>query len=369
MKVLIFSSYYHPHRGGVEIYTASLCKYLRRAKIEPTIITCNTEGIAKNQKIEDTKVVYLDCWHILRKTLPIPKLNRRNKLIIKRLLQQRPTWILTQTRFFPLSFWAAYLAKKHHLNHLHIEHGCKHAISNSKYRTKLYHLYDHLFGKYIITNAKINFAISKEGIPLLKHLGAKKYALAPNSIEIEKFNLPRRKNKTYKTIIYVGRLIEQKGVQDLILAFKKINTSKNKLVIIGSGYYLKKLEEMSGDNPNIIFKGELDRNEIAKELAQADLFVNPSYAEGLPTSVLEAGAAGLPIIATDVGGTKEIIQNGKNGFLVKPKNIRLLTQKINILLNNRKLSGRFSKNIRQTIMINYNWSKNINIFLRLFSIK
>jgi glycosyltransferase involved in cell wall biosynthesis len=115
-------------------------------------------------------------------------------------------------------------------------------------------------------------------------------------------------------IIFVGRLIYAKGCQDLILATRDIDAQ---LVIVGDGPYRRTLELMNG---HAEFKGELPIDGVMKELSESDIFVNPSYSEGLPTSVVEAASVGLPIISTDVGGTNEIIQDGVTGILIPPHN-------------------------------------------------
>ena len=127
-----------------------------------------------------------------------------------------------------------------------------------------------------------------------------------------------------------------------------------KVIVIGSGNYDNKLRSIS---KNAIFLGQKNSDEIIKYLSIADIFVNPSYAEGLPTSVLEAGSLGVPIIATDVGGTREIIDDEKNGFLIKPKDVDGLKTKIRLLLNNPSVSNKFSLNIRKKIIKEFDWKK------------
>ena len=164
-------------------------------------------------------------------------------------------------------------------------------------------------------------------------------------------SISRVKKKKHRgtKIVYVGRLIKDKGVQDLLRAVKGLDVQT---VIVGEGKYKKELRKLGGR-----FVGEKHTAGVRDMLAQADLFVNPSYGEGLPTTVLEAGAMGLPVIATDVGGTKEIIDNGKNGYLVKPGNIKLLRSKIQSLLKNKKMRARFGKVLQKKVRSHFDWNK------------
>ena len=82
--------------------------------------------------------------------------------------------------------------------------------------------------------------------------------------------------------------------------------------------------------------------------------------------MLEAGAAGVPVIATDVGGTSEIIDDGKNGFLVPAKNVKELKEKIKKLLGDKKLQKKFSKNIKEKVK-EFDWSESVEKFYRLIN--
>ncbi len=85
----------------------------------------------------------------------------------------------------------------------------------------------------------------------------------------------------------------------------------------------------------------------------------------MPSSVLEAGAIGLPIIATAVGGTEEIIKNYKNGILVKPHNITQLRKKILELIKNKELREKLGRNAQEVVRKKFNWDNNIKRFVEI----
>jgi glycosyltransferase involved in cell wall biosynthesis len=97
----------------------------------------------------------------------------------------------------------------------------------------------------------------------------------------------------------------------------------------------------------------------------ATVIVNPSYTEGLPTALLEAAACNKAIIATNVGGTQEIITNNKSGFLVTPNHPDSLTENLKIILENKKIRQSFEKNVRANVIKKFNWSKNSGEFLKI----
>ena len=103
-----------------------------------------------------------------------------------------------------------------------------------------------------------------------------------------------------------------------------------RLAVIGDGPYRRPLERLAENlalSGTVSFLGEMDRIGIRDELRAATLFANPSHSEGLPVSVLEAAALAVPIVATDVGGTREIILSGC-GILVPPRAPAILAEKL-----------------------------------------
>src|SRR6218665_368321 len=117
---------------------------------------------------------------------------------------------------------------------------------------------------------------------------------------------------------FVGRIVKDKGINELIQAFTTINEKypNAKLILVGS--FEKKLDpikpettEIINVNPNIITVGY--QKDIRPYLAISDLFVFPSYREGFPNVLLQAGSLGLPSVLTDINGSNEIIPNGLNG--------------------------------------------------------
>jgi glycosyltransferase involved in cell wall biosynthesis len=101
--------------------------------------------------------------------------------------------------------------------------------------------------------------------------------------------------------------------------------------------------------------GELDDEEIAGVLNACDVFVNPSHNEGLPNTVLEAGAVGLPVIATDVGGTREIITSPDEGILVRHGDVPALGVALETLLSDGRERARLGAAIRRRVLERYAW--------------
>ncbi len=133
-------------------------------------------------------------------------------------------------------------------------------------------------------------------------------------------------------------LSEQKGIQYLIDSAKEVCPIINniKFLIIGDGPLKNKLQKQVSENnlsDRVIFLGY--RKDIPQLISSFDIYVLPSLWEGLPLALLEALALGKPIIATDVGGNPEIVENGVNGYIIPPKNSNAITKKILSIYNNK----------------------------------
>lgn len=133
----------------------------------------------------------------------------------------------------------------------------------------------------------------------------------------------------------VGRLDPIKDHSGLIRAFQEVrlHVPASHLVIIGEGPERKNLEILQTDGIHLLGM----RTDVNAILQQLDLFVLPSLNEGISNTILEAMAAGLPVVATAVGGTPELLRHGKNGLLVAPRDYTALSQALKRYLNDQQL--------------------------------
>ena len=155
------------------------------------------------------------------------------------------------------------------------------------------------------------------------------------------------------------RQVYAKGAQDLISALKDID-SDFKLLIVGDGPYKEELERIASQHQSlenkIEFLGYKTGTEIPEILKQTDIFVNPSYSEGLPTSVMEACAAGCATIATDVGGTNEIILTISPDYYTH-HNCQELREKLNYLIENPILRNKYGAKAQSYVQEQFSWDE------------
>lgn len=157
-----------------------------------------------------------------------------------------------------------------------------------------------------------------------------------------------------KVIIFVGEIIENKGVFELLDAFRELSSrySYIHLILVGTGPAedaLRKKIEISGLNNKIHIVGWKPHTEIPNWMNAADIFVLASHYEGMPTVVLEAMSCGLPVIATRVGGAPEAVEEGRSGLIVDKKNTKSLLLAISELLEDDNKCNAMGKRGREIV--------------------
>lgn len=159
-------------------------------------------------------------------------------------------------------------------------------------------------------------------------------------------------------ILAVSRLIERKGLATLVQALADLPGERVSLDIAGAGPCRESLEHLArerGIAARVRFHGFVEHDNLAQLYRAADVFVLPSRAESCSMALLEAMAAGLPIIATRVDGTPELIEHGSNGLLVAPDDPLALSTALRELADNPAQRERFGAANRALVAERYSW--------------
>ncbi|MCT4672044.1 MAG: glycosyltransferase family 4 protein [Prolixibacteraceae bacterium] len=172
-------------------------------------------------------------------------------------------------------------------------------------------------------------------------------------------------------LLFVGRLVGDKGINELVSAFKEIsiNRSNIKLLLVGP-------RENDLDPLNKVTINEIEKNDNIIEagwqtdvrpfMAISDLFVFPSYREGFPNVVMQAGAMGLASIVTNINGSNEIIVDGENGLMISSKNIVALKEAIELLISDEIKRRKIEDNARNMIQKRYEQQFVWNELLKMY---
>ena len=157
-------------------------------------------------------------------------------------------------------------------------------------------------------------------------------------------------------LIFVGRLAAVKGLRVLIEALAQARETRPdlQLTLVGDGADRAMLERLAAPLGDAVhFAGYLSQEAVAAALAEADAFVLPSFAEGLPVVLMEALSAARPVIATQVAGVGELVEDGVNGFLVPPGDAETLANRIGRLADDPDLRARMGQAGRETVRADF----------------
>jgi glycosyltransferase involved in cell wall biosynthesis len=161
-----------------------------------------------------------------------------------------------------------------------------------------------------------------------------KVRLIPGSgVNLDKFTPMKKTNKDdgITRFLYIGRIMKDKGIEEYLDAANRITEQypNTEFQILGS-YEEEQYRELIENNPRVKYLGR--SNDVREQIREADCIVHPSYHEGMSNVLLEGAAMGKPLLASNIPGCKEIVDNGSNGYLFESKSVDSMIEKIRLFL-------------------------------------
>ncbi len=192
-----------------------------------------------------------------------------------------------------------------------------------------------------------------------------------NGVDLELVDSISEDKKYEDSIIFVGRLAPHKHVDDLINVLKllKKDFKDIHLRIIGTGIEKDNLIKIVDDlklNDVIDFSGDLEYSEVIREMKKSNILVLPSTREGFGMVLAEANACKIPVVAYSSGGVVEVIEDGMNGFLVEPRNIQELSDKISYLLEDEENTLKMGEYGRKKVEKCFNWENIVEDIIKIY---
>ena len=210
------------------------------------------------------------------------------------------------------------------------------------------------YEKNALSWADVITVISKESFDYYTSLGYKVFQI-PNAIDISA--LSSDKDRRYeKQIIFAGRLSKEKGIKTLIEICKNLPNDIH-LIIIGTGPEVENVKKIETEYDNIHYLGSKNHSQTISLINGSDVLIQPSFSEGISTTILESMACKTAIIASNVGGNLELIQDQESGFLLEPTNHEMFCEKIIELISDEHLREKLTTLSYENIK-KYDW-KNV----------
>lgn len=357
MKILVATPYFYPHSGGTERYTEELYSKLREldSTIQVDIVTYNTEKREGREQYKGLNIYRVKAWEILPDQFVLPNYFDLYRLL-KRLKSNKYDVVNAHTRFFDTAWWgwlaARYLGAKSVLTD-HCAYHPQHKFVIVRLIAKFVDLIAiPLLGMVynevtVVSQATADFLINNR-------LG-RKPKVVYGGVEISK-NLSQKEHDGL-IITYLGRMIPSKGPQLVLAAALKLVKEYPRIMFMfaGDGELLGEMKKSTSER--IKFLGNIGRSQVADLLNKTDILVAPStHHEGLPSVILEAGATSCAVVATDQGGTKELIKDGQTGLIIEPTEEEIEV-KIRKLLRDTGLRQNMGQNLFKLVEEKFNWNK------------
>lgn len=349
--MLVFSPYFEPHIGGLEGYVRDLNAELVRLRLADTIMVLAPrlppEGQATEQLDPGYRVVRYPAFELIP-NFPCPAPWRKGFVrALRESLDPRDyDVVICHTRFFLSSLAALLYSKAVRRPLIHVEHGSDYVHLASRISGVLARGYDVTLGRLVLRHADAVVAISQAAGRFVAQLASCEVRVIYRGMDRTRYEGVRPSTELAAwaagrpVAVFVGRLIDGKGVADLIEAFALLDDRRTLLCIVGDGPRRRDLEALStarGLDDRCRFAGYRPEDEALSLMRACDVVVNPSYTEGLPTSVLEAALLRRSIIASMVGGTAEVVEDERSALLVSPGDVTALANALARVLGDEQL--------------------------------
>lgn len=385
MNIIQVVHRYYPAIGGAENQVKSISEELVRRGHKVSVITTSSVSvldvpslfhpfrrkkmnIRKDEEIEGVGVHRYDAlfrFYGFLVTTPLRKL-----------LTEKADIVHAYGFYITTSLVAMMIAKQRSIPFLLTANDATVSLYGSPAKRAFSNIFNLTLGKLLILNSAKLIAVSRTNAEDIAKVGAtkEKIRIIPNGIKMERFvnaNLDDR-GKSGPIVLYVGRISEDKGIECLLRAAPSVlrQFPNTEFLIVGEDYgylnNLKSLVNSLGIEKSVIFTGRLTNRRLVDVYRSADVFVLPSELEAFGIVVIEAMASGVPIIVSNCGGMKNIVEDGMNGLIFDVGDARQLADKIRLLISDEELRSRLAENGRETVRERYTIEKVVDTLERLY---
>ena len=372
----MLTDYFHPHLGGgVEKVVYEISRRLIKLGCDVTVLSFNTDKSKSFENVEGVKVYRVNPVNLTESMgIQFAFSPEFPFYLMKTLKNEKPEIINANNRFFSTTICAAalknflrrQLVTTMHLGSMRFERGLLSLGLNT---------YEKTISRWIVGKSDRIIAVGNAVREQAIVLGASpdKVRIVFNGVDLDEFQ-PRRRSivdEVPKKVIYVGRLIFNKGIMNLIEAARIVlkEHPRVEFIIVGTGPLQREAETRVRQlDMAHAFKFLGKVRSVSEILSGCDIFVRPSLTEATPggLAAIEAMSCGLPVIASRLSGTDEVIFNGETGLLIEPGNNRQLADSLMFLLRDKQLASRLGENASSYIRNNFSWDKTAKLTLQIY---
>ncbi len=375
-RLLIFSLMYYPLVGGAEIAVKEIAERIDTDDVTFDMVTLRYDrDLPKVEKIGNITVYRVGFskkkptpedlvsfpLYLIKVFYPVLAFFKGFRLSLKN--RYNGSWAIMSYAGFPALFLRLFRGVPYILT---LQEGDSISHITKRWRIRMvFPLYALVFKK-----AEIIQSISRFLASFARKMGStSSIVVIPNGVTLAQFtrhygdeeliDLAKSLQAKYETryLVTTSRLVPKNAVDILIMALKYV-PQHIELIVVGDGPDASMLVGLAASehvSERVHFVGQKNLEDVPKYLAVSDIFIRPSRSEGLGSSFIEAMAAGLPVIATGVGGITDFLKDDETGVLCKVNDPKDLAEKILLLLENEELRGRIITTARDFVLARYDW--------------
>lgn len=355
MRVLVLTDYFRPHIGGVENVVGEVVHWMARMGHMATVLTMR---FGEEPPLEDDGGVSVVRFPGLDLTRSV-KLQIAVSLplifgALRAVRRQRPQVLNAHNLFYFTSLFGPVLKRTFHIPLVTTVHlaGVR---TGSAFADALVRVYELSLGRAVLRESDAVIAVSDAVADHLKGMGvpASKVFTVPNGVDFDFFTcaFERRRPREFE-ILFLGRLVPNKGLRYFIEAARALAPAhpKARFVVIGDGPdKAAALEDVRTSGLSGCFEFVDGVPDVRDAMKSAYAMARPSLSEGMPLTVLEAMAAGVPVVAFSVAGTPEVVSNGETGLLVPPADSQELARALSQLMLDPQTARRIGDRARASV--------------------
>lgn len=367
MKIAQVTFNFPPEIGGIGQYVWNLSRFLTKMGEGVTVIAPVEAAGLYQERLADFEVHRVRAFRFpFLDPLPLNMFS-----VLRELAEAQDFDIIhLHGHMYFFSFFAAVICKFLKVPYVITHHGEGLPMSSLSRIRKF--LRDNTRSTYVLKHSKKVISVNRYEVKALVQrykVPSKKIIVIPNGVDEKRFNTLPVSNSSWleewsdkKTILSGGVLARWKGFDYLIHAMRLVVKERDdaRLLISGGGPDRVRLQTLVASlklEEHVKFLGRLERKHILTLHSLSYMYVLPSIYDVCPTSVLEAMASGKPVIVTSQGGQRELVIDGKSGFIVQPRNTEALAKAILTLLSDEELALSMGKRSRQVVLQSFTWDK------------
>lgn len=370
MTILFFSAQYLPTVGGVERYTWNLALRTVRAGHRAVVVTSALPGLLDRETDPDgIEIIRLPVWPVMKGRFPVVR--PAGAAALERAMEERkPDFCVIQTRMYTQSILAARAARRHGVPAIVIDHSTGYMPVGGGAVGLAGRLYERLACGLIRRTGPDFYGVSAAVCRWLKTFGITAKGCLPNAVDPEALQREAAQrpmdwrtrlglSADTRLVLFVGRLIPEKGAAALAEAVQGLPGTV--LVAAGDGPDRSRLQELGA-----VAAGAVPHRMVVQLLNQADVYCLPTrYAEGFPTTLLEAAACGCPILCTPTAGTEELLPGPAYGTLLEDTSPQTIRAALKTLLDDPDTAREKARAARSNLCAHFTWDA---VFARIMAI-